>query len=334
MKSKQTKKRLGVVAVMLLLVIAIGATAGTTLAKYITSATVDSKTAAVAKWGYTVTTNAEDLFGKQYSDGKIVADDGEIDVDVAADYYVVAPGTSSEGADKSGTLSFTINGTAEVDAKLTIDVTDFETVWLNPAKIGAMVKGEEEEEEFELGEDIYYPLVWTVSVKADNFPKEATLELDFSEKDEEQSNAELLAEQISENLAQLLTTLSGTHITVADYEEGSQVVINCPIGTEFKNFTLSIAWKWEIETEKTKAEDETPATYYNVEDTVLGWLAYNDSLDEAGTPIKGGTSSDGVNEITVSGLDELKAGEDYNLEVKFGCKVTIEQVQTKDQASN
>ena len=110
MKNK-TKKRLGVVAAMLGLVVAIGAVAGNTLAKYISSVKVESEVATVAQWGYTVTANASDLFSKTYAGNKIAASNAD-SLDVKATAKVVAPGTSSandaEGAE--GALVVTING--------------------------------------------------------------------------------------------------------------------------------------------------------------------------------------------------------------------------------
>lgn len=338
MKNK-TKKRIGIVAMSLALVVGIAATAGTTLAKYISSATVDSQKATVAQWGYTVSTDADKLFSQTYNNGKIVSatEDNGLDVKASADYNVVAPGTSSEMADKDGTLKFTINGSAEVDAHLVIDISEFKTVWLNSAA-NSVITGKDAEGKDtygNLGTDKYYPLQWTISATNAKYAangdtnKTYSKNIDFTGADTSKLN-EKLADAVKAALGDNNNYILPEKATVnATESTGSQVVIELPQGTKFENFQLSISWKWEFQKEKTKAEGSVgeagykPATYYDVEDTVLGWLAYN---KKATTAIEKGTSFDGAKEVKV---DLTKyAATDYNLDVAIGLNVQIVQVQT------
>lgn len=309
MKNK-TKKRLGIVAAMLGVVVAIGATAGTTLAKYISSATVNSQTATVAAWGFTVTTNAADLFGQKYNNGKIVkADDTTSSIDVKAEHKVVAPGTSSNGAiakdgSEAGQLTFTINGSAEVDAHLVIDISDFDTVWLDTNKVAA------DTESKKLGTDIYYPLKWTLTAGG----KKAALNLTYNAtKGFNEQLAESIVNSLKWGAANNENALP-TGATVSDKSAGSQVVIAIPAGTKLENYVLTLAWEWPFEQNK------------DVEDTVLGWLADG--------KVTSGTSYDSVTkkDVTITGINTLKEDTTaYNLTVKIGCKVQVVQVQTKDQ---
>lgn len=124
-KAKQGKKRLGIVALVLLLILAIGATAGTTLAKYITSGDAVSNQATVAQWGYTFTAATGSLFGEKYDKtGAVTTDGTAVIVSAATGKNVVAPGAKGEA-----TL-FAINGTSEVDAQLIFDITEFQDVVL------------------------------------------------------------------------------------------------------------------------------------------------------------------------------------------------------------
>ena len=120
---KQNKRRLGIVLIALLLLLALGATVGFTLAKYVTEGKVESAQATVAKWGVTVTVNADGLFGSKYKNGSIAATDDGIDVKATGEGNVVAPGTG-------GKLTLSVSGQPEVSAKLTMTLSSVETVFL------------------------------------------------------------------------------------------------------------------------------------------------------------------------------------------------------------
>ena len=301
MKNK-TKKRVGIIAVMLMVVVAIAATAGTTLAKYITSATVNSQSATVAQWGYTITTNGSTLFSEQYNANTIVtATNGT--VDVKADAKVVAPGTSSNGATATdNALKVTINGYAEVDAQLVIDITDFNTVWL-----AAMEN---------VTTATYYPLKWTITAGGDT----NTAVIDLTGADTSKLN-EKLAGEIAKNLGYEGVLPTGVTIN-STKTTGSKVVIDLPAKTTIDNYALTIAWKWPF-------DNTVDANSNDAADTVLGWLAYNAKQTDDAKKIDGGITVKDNAEVTVSGLKTLAASK-YNLEAKIGCKIQV--VQTTNAA--
>ncbi|MBE6554863.1 MAG: hypothetical protein E7663_01320 [Ruminococcaceae bacterium] len=120
-KNKMNGKRLFIVAIALLLLV-VFTLGGSTFAKYITTKVMPTKQATVAKWGHVITINAEDLFGTDYTKGQqgtyaeIVEADTGVAVNASATSNVVAPGTT-------GSMTFTIAGTAEVLSKLNVTAT-------------------------------------------------------------------------------------------------------------------------------------------------------------------------------------------------------------------
>lgn len=140
MKETKTRKKSVILAAIVLLLVAVLALGATTYAKYVTSGKVETKQATVAKWGFTVTANADNLFGEAYNQGvKVAKDATAIDVKAStADTNVVAPGTS-------GSMTVTVNGSAEVLAKLTVTAT---------GKDVALTKTADS--------SVYNPVKWTV----------------------------------------------------------------------------------------------------------------------------------------------------------------------------
>lgn len=120
-ENKKDLKKPLILAGMALLLTLIGVTGASTYAKYVTSQEVPSQQATVAKWGYVVTVNTGNLFGTNYAkddettDGEttnaVVNKDGTIIVSSTADTNVIAPGAT-------GSMSITINGSAEILSKL------------------------------------------------------------------------------------------------------------------------------------------------------------------------------------------------------------------------
>ncbi len=136
---------LATLALGLVLVMGLGAN---TFAKYVTTKNLPAKTAQVAKWGFTFTINADELFSDEYLDTAVVttaSGDSEVDVQGAVD--VVAPGTT-------GSFTFTIAGTAEVDAALTVDAAFTDNVVLTVAE--AATAG------VTIAQD-YAPIVWSLT---------------------------------------------------------------------------------------------------------------------------------------------------------------------------
>ena len=128
---KNTSKKVrpllvGVMVFMIALVLGMG---GFTLAKYISTTETQSNQATVAKWGFVVTANASELFGTEYK-GTGLAVTGSsatgtvvVKADTANERNLVAPGTT-------GSMTFTVSGTAEVMSKLTITATNTNNVVL------------------------------------------------------------------------------------------------------------------------------------------------------------------------------------------------------------
>lgn len=287
MKNK-TKKRVGIVAMMLVLILAIGAAAGTTLAKYIYSATVNTS-ATVAKWGFTVSANTTELFSDKYDASNIVTGDETLDVNAST--KVVAPGTSNSTSNEGGEMTITFNGYSEVDALLTIDLSGFKTVWLK------------------YEEDTYYPIKWYIN---------GTL-VEHTEEDGTVNNA-VVADDIANAIAAALpngATAADGVVTLAIPASKTSI-----FGATGK--TLTIAWEWEFQTEKTAAENEegeddyVPATYYDIEDTILGALA-------AGETTTIWTSADNGASTTIVDISEYVADKDYNLDVVFNLKAMLVQ---------
>ncbi len=120
-RKKNNLRSMIIVALLLLLVAVIGF-GGYTLSKYVSNKT-EGGTAQVAKWGYTVEADATKLFGKNYKfdNGKsnsIIASAGDtaltVSASTATENNLVAPGTT-------GSMTFSVKGTAEVKAQLDIN---------------------------------------------------------------------------------------------------------------------------------------------------------------------------------------------------------------------
>ena len=114
------KKFLTVVATVLMACL-VAAMGGMTYSKYITSTSTGAQQATAAKWGFVMTANTDNLFGKMYDGADIVTEDTTNGVSVKAksNNFIVAPGTS-------GSMTIAISGTAEVKAQLSLktSVTD------------------------------------------------------------------------------------------------------------------------------------------------------------------------------------------------------------------
>lgn len=157
---KDNRKSILVIGLLLLLVAVIGF-GGYTLSKYVTKKSVKDSNAQVAKWGFTVTADDSKAFGKNYIGETIAADDAEAStLTVKAESKTVAPGTK-------GLLKFTIDGSAEVRAKVAVNVAEgYTDVVLN----------------YTVGEDTtvktYNPLKWTL--KKDNVVVEGCENLTFA----------------------------------------------------------------------------------------------------------------------------------------------------------
>ena len=122
MKILKSKKLITVLAMLLMVATVVGM--GTmTYSRYVTQAGMpNAESATVADWGYVLTINSQNLFGKQYEDNAVnesfaATTTDKIDVKTAGELDIVAPGTS-------GSMTITVSGNAEVLAQLAITVAN------------------------------------------------------------------------------------------------------------------------------------------------------------------------------------------------------------------
>ena len=143
---KNMKKKVVIVAAMVLLLATVLVMSMSTFAKYTTAATPATNNATVAKWGFVLSANADNLFPNKYgaadankiADAWADADDAKVSVVGASDAKVVAPGTT-------GSATITVSGSAEVRAQLSIGVTGTD-ISLTETATGK----------------VYNPIVWTL----------------------------------------------------------------------------------------------------------------------------------------------------------------------------
>ncbi len=130
-QKKDNRKSVFVIGLLLLLVAVIGF-GGYTLSKYVTKKEA-SGNASVAKWGFTVTSNATNLFGSdyKYDDSK----SNSVKTDAAGATLTVSASTPTSGTRSNlvapgttGSMTFTIGGTAEVKATVAINMTGKDVV--------------------------------------------------------------------------------------------------------------------------------------------------------------------------------------------------------------
>ena len=115
MKNNQRKNKKALVLVAMILMIGLVAGMGAmTYSRYITTTNVPTQTATAAKWGFAITTNVDNLFGRDYSGTGLavkVQDNGTSVHATTSAGNIVAPGTT-------GSMTVTIAGEAEVLAKV------------------------------------------------------------------------------------------------------------------------------------------------------------------------------------------------------------------------
>lgn len=131
-QKNSNKKSVFVIALLLLLVAVIGF-GGYTMSKYISSKS-DKGTANVAKWGFEVTAKGDGLFGKEY---KYDAGKKASVVNTASGVTLtVSAASADEGVERSnlvapgttGSMTFSITGTAEVKSKIEVSLTGNDVV--------------------------------------------------------------------------------------------------------------------------------------------------------------------------------------------------------------
>ena len=152
-QKKDNRKSIFVIGLLLLLVAVIGF-GGYTLSKYVTKKNA-SGSASVAKWGFTVSANATNLLGSEYKyDGtNSTVNAGGDKVTVKANTSagnIVAPGTT-------GSMTFSIGGTAEVKAKIEVKMNVTSDVVLKYKTTAAPEATPVE----------YYPVKWALKKTVD-----------------------------------------------------------------------------------------------------------------------------------------------------------------------
>ena len=156
-KSERKKnKKTAVIVALLLALIALLCFGGYTFSKYVTSGS-GTGTAQVAKWGYTIEVNGDNLFGNKYKfDGvasKATAEENNLTVKASGDYNVIAPGTT-------GSMTFNVKGQAEVKALVSMFITEavhnegIKDIVLKVQKAGG-------------NEIVYNPVKWTLKKNGD-----------------------------------------------------------------------------------------------------------------------------------------------------------------------
>lgn len=150
---RKNNRKTTVIIALLLALIAILSFGGYTLSKFVTSGGSTGK-AQVAKWGYKMEIDGSNLFGKNYKyDGvasKVTKNADGLTVKASGDYNVIAPGTT-------GSMTFTIEGKAEVVALIAMGIEPIKDVTLKMQKAGG-------------GEIVYNPVKWTLKKNTKELP--------------------------------------------------------------------------------------------------------------------------------------------------------------------
>ena len=222
-------------AILLIAAIAFGAY---TYSKYVTSKE-GSTSATVAKWGFTVTmlsddSTAGDNFGfSQYYEADGTAAEAAADIIDGTEGKVVAPGTK-------GSFTFSVSGTAEVQAKIVADLTVTSDVAL------VMEKKGESTTNF-----TYNPVRFTLSKAGESNQYTAV-----------EGGSNITLKELETKVNELF----------------NNVTVNP--GEEVKNAgTYKIEWAWAYESESFKVNESLTLDSkdeVNALDTLLGKASYSD----------------------------------------------------------
>lgn len=205
-QKKDNRKSIFVIGLLLLLVAVIGF-GGYTLSKYVTKKDASGK-ASVAKWGFTVTSDATNLFGANYefktgaTNSTVTKTNDATKLTVKAsdeNSQVVAPGTT-------GSMTFTIAGTAEVKAAIEVKMNVTSDVVLKYKTTAAPEATPVE----------YYPVKWTLKKTVD-------------------TTTTTVAE--NKTLAELKTELANLNATVGAGEAYANAA----------TYTIEWAWAFEVD---------------------------------------------------------------------------------------
>ncbi len=248
---KKSNKRVIAIAALLLALIILFAFGGYTMSKYMSSRSVDGK-AEVAKWGYTVNANATKLFGKKWQDGKIMTGDpatGTL-IDVQASTDVIAPGTSGE-------VTFGIEGSAEVLAKITVKMDKYAEADTDVKDVKLKAKLSDEDATTTDVDVEYAPIKWTLTATTKTTA------------DDTNPTEEKTAGTLAEIKAALNDDFNGTIKEIGQY-----------VNVQYK-----LAWVWEFEDNQVSPTCTDTEITANHCDTMLGSIAAGKTAGDTYTAI-------------------------------------------------
>ena len=321
-------------ALLILTMVTTCAISGT-FAKYTSAAEADD-TARVAKWGMTVEAGGT-LFGANYeakttSGGNIVSASaaGSVDCGETTAVNIVAPGTKS---DKGLTLA--VKGQPEVAYKVTyeqpVDPEDStktltnQDIWLGAGKYGVLVETDQVtadnvDKYYHLDGSTYvkgaasssysgkwYELRDTADVTSDYFPIDWTVTkigVDGSVASTDPFTTKHI-EVVAGNMSGEFNSIPGT--------------VNVQMNKEY-----TITWEWPFE----QGENDAEKAKNNAADTILGNLIAAKGTTVNYVVIKATGTETGHEYDTCVMPTETTSGTnfDYSLNVKFGAKITVTQI--------
>ena len=147
MKLNKKQKRTATIASMAALLAVVLGMGGQTFAKYITTMPAATQQATVAKWGFVITSNIDNMFGKTY--GNVVTDK-YVEVNTNDEGTVVKAASNTLAPGTKGEMTFDFTGSAEVLAKAEITATGTNIVLVD--KVANPLDGT----------GYYYPIQWTL----------------------------------------------------------------------------------------------------------------------------------------------------------------------------
>ena len=160
MKMNETKKKSLVIIAMVLMVALVVGMGAMTYSRYISTTDVPAQNATAAKWGFVVTANTSGLFGDAYSFDTSVSiinpdyNASGLNIKASADNnLIVAPGAT-------GSMTITINGKAEVLAKLGVKLQKADSDPLNVTNETTVDQIEEYISDIAFGD--HAPIKWTL----------------------------------------------------------------------------------------------------------------------------------------------------------------------------
>ena len=229
-EKKNLKKKILMVTGLALLLGLVGYTGGSTYAKYVTTQETGSQVATVAKWGYTISANADELFSDAYKQGAHVDHDSagvSVNADTEGD-NLVAPGTK-------GSFKLQVKGTAEVASKLVVTVTNTSTIALTAPST-------------------YEPVKWTVTDNNDNTKSKSDLsqadmllyldKLDAAYAPNDPCNIDLTIswewKHFVDDATDILDTYLGDLIALNSAALAEKYPTNAPVGTTKLEFGVKV----------------------------------------------------------------------------------------------